>query len=132
MAVDLTGLVARKIAELQKVIADEESTLASLKDDLGKHEKVYQVLGGADGAGADGDRNAARQAKVRSAGTARTRTVDWDTVLKSLPETFTTDAVARMKAVQGQSRLQLNPAFARWVKAGQIKKLERGKYQKAQ
>ena len=127
MAVDLKGMVATRIAELQKAITDEESTLASLKDALGKHEKVYQLL-----KGADGDQKPARRAKARSAGTVRARTVDWDAVLKNLPETFTTDAMARMKAMQGKSRLQLNPAVARWVKAGKIKGLERGKYQKAQ
>ncbi len=66
MAVDLKVSVSKEITSLRKIIAQKTSELASLKDELKRHQRVYELLGG----------QRARTRRMR-----RGPRVDWNSVL---------------------------------------------------
>jgi len=82
MAVSLRTSVTKEINRLRKTIVRSISDLASLKDELKRHERVYELLSG----GRAGKRGIRRRAR-------RSVTVDWNSVLEGLPATFTIDNV---------------------------------------
>jgi len=82
MPVNLRASVRSVIKELNKNIDQKASELASLKDELKRHARAHELLGG------DG----ARTRRPRARGKSNV-TVDWDSVLKGLPATFTLDHI---------------------------------------
>lgn len=149
MATDIRALVSKEIAQLREAVAHAESTLASLKADLKTREGIYRLLSGGVPPKSPEPRRAKRAdekqktaAKTAPARPAKTKPVtkakrtkqkpfDWEEVLKTLPDPFTTDAAAETSAARGMSRRQAAMAVARWIKAGRIKKLMPGEYRKA-
>jgi len=74
MAVNLRASVSSVIKELKKNIDQKASELASLKDELKRHARVHELLGG--------DRARTRRPRARG---KRAVTVDWNSVLKGSP-----------------------------------------------
>ncbi len=116
MAVNLRASVKSVIKELNKNIDQKASELASLKDELKRHERAHELLGG--------DRARTRRPRARGKSNV---TVDWNSVLERLPATFTIDNVAR---VAKKSRGYLRLVVVRWAKQRKIRRTGRGKYQK--
>ncbi len=116
MAVNLRASVRSVIKELKKNIDQKASELASLKDELMRHARAHELLGG--------DR--ARTRKPRARGKSNV-TVDWNSVLERLPATFTIDNVAR---VAKKPRGYLRQVVVRWAKQRKIRRTGRGKYRK--
>jgi hypothetical protein len=119
MAIDIRVLVRNEMTRLAKKIAQEGAKLDSLKDQLNTVEKVYALLGG---------KTTGRPGKP--AGVRRRRFVNWGSVLKRLPDTFTINDVAKARSARGKSKLYLRQVVARWAKEGKTKRTDRGKYQK--
>lgn len=120
MAIDLRTSLRRELSRLRKEIDRKTTELASLKNELKRHLRVSKVLG-ADQAG-----------KARTRGRARRpRLVDWNAVLKELPNTFTIDDLAKKGGARRKSRLYLRQVLVRWGKQKKIKRTGRAKYQKA-
>ncbi len=119
MAVDVKMSVRREINRLKKSITQKSSELVSLKDELERHTKVHEFLGG----------NRGRTRRTRGRG-KRGATVNWDSALKRLPDTFTTGHVYRASVAKGKSRGYLRQVVGRWAKQRKIKRKGRGKYQK--
>ncbi len=121
MAVNLRASVISVIKELKKNIAQKTSELASLKDELKRHQRVYELLGG----------QRARTRRTRARG-KRAVTVDWNSVLKGLPATFTLDHIYRASAVKGKPRGYLRHVVVKWARQGKIKRTGWGRYRKVQ
>ena len=121
MAVNLRASVISVIKELKKNIAQKTSELASLKDELKRHQRVYELLGG----------QRARTRRTRARG-KRAVTVDWNSVLKGIPATFTLDHIYRASAVKGKPRGYLRHVVVKWARQGKIKRTGWGRYRKVQ
>ncbi len=119
MAVDLKVSVRSEINQLKKNITQKTSELTSLKNELRRHERVYQLLGG----------GRARTRRTRARGKWAV-SIDWNSVLGGLPATFTLDHIYRARAVKGKSRVYLRQVVVRWAKQRKIRRTGRGKYQK--
>ena len=116
---NLQVTVLKNINQLKKNITEKASQLASLKDDLRKHEHIYALLGGG---GTDTPRKRVR---------ARRRPfVNWDSVLKTLPSSFTVNDLAKARSAKGKPKAHLWQVIVRWAKTGKVKKTARGTYQK--
>ena len=61
----------------------------------------------------------------------RPATVDWNSVLKELPVSFTIDDIVKRGAVKTKLRVYVRQVLVRWVNQGKIKRVTRGRYQKA-
>ncbi len=119
MAVDLKVSVSKEITSFRKIITQKTSELASLKDELKRHQRVYELLGG----------QRARTRRTRARG-KRAVTVDWNSVLGGLPATFTLDHIARKRALKSKPRVYLRQAVFRWSKQGKIKRIGQRRYRK--
>ena len=124
MANSLIIFVRREIDRLKKEIDRKTSELASLNDELGRHQKVYGLLGGA-------NRRPRRPRRAR--GRARTTTlVNWNSVLQGPPSCFTIGDLAEAPDARKKSPVYLRQVVVRWAKQGKTKRVERGRYQKVQ
>ena len=121
MAVNLRASVISVIKELKKNIAQKTSEVTSLKNELRRHERVYKLLGG----------GRARTRRTRARG-KRAVTVDWNSVLKGLPATFTLDHIYRASAVKGKPQGYLRHVVVKWARQGKIKRTGWGRYRKVQ
>lgn len=119
MPVALTTSVRREISRIRRDIVRKTSELVSLKDQIEKHERVLKLLGG-DNTGKRGSRVRARKRAM----------INWNTLLKGLPGSFTIDGLSKRNGARTKSRLYLRQVLLRWVKQGKIKRIGRGKYQK--
>ena len=119
MAVNLRASVRSVIKELEKNIDQKASELASLKDELKRHARAHELLGG--------DRARTRRTRARG---KRAVTVDWNSVLKGLPATFTLDHIYRASAVKGKPRGYLRQVVMKWSKQHKIRRTGRGRYRK--
>ena len=105
MAVDLKVSVSKEITSLRKIITQKTSEVTSLKNELRRHERVYKLLGG----------GRARTRRTRARG-KRAVTVDWNSVLKGLPATFTLDHIYRESAVKGKPQGYLRHVVVKWAR----------------
>ena len=121
MAVNLRASVRSVIKELKKNIDLKASELASLKDELKRHARAHELLGG--------DRARTRRTRARG---KRAVTVDWNSVLKGLPATFTLDHIYRASAVKGKPRGYLRHVVVKWARQRKIKRTGWGRYRKVQ
>ncbi len=121
MAVDLKVSVSKEITSIRKIITQKTSELASLKDELKRHQRVYELLGG--------QRTRTRRTRARG---KRDVTVDWNSVLKGLPATFTLDHIYRASAVKRKPQGYLRHVVVKWARQGKIKRTGRGRYRKVQ
>jgi predicted transcriptional regulator of viral defense system len=60
----------------------------------------------------------------------RAAAVDWKSVLKGLPKTFTISSAAQRGRLSAKAKTYLRGVLVRWVKQGKVKRIERGTYQK--
>lgn len=125
MAENLITSVRREMDRLKKEIGQRTSELASLKEQLRRHQKVYRLLGGS------ADRRARRPRKARGRA-RRTALVDWNFVLDQLPSRFTIGDIAKAGDAKGKSPVYLRQIVARWFKQGKTKRVARGRYEKVQ
>ncbi len=107
------------INELKKNIGQKASEVASLKDELKRHARVHELLGG----------KRVRTRRTRARG-KRGVTVDWNSVLGGLPATFTLDHIARKRALKSKPRVYLRQAVFRWAKQGKFKRTGKRRYKK--
>jgi hypothetical protein len=56
--------------------------------------------------------------------------VDWDGVLKALPQTFGASDVLKNPAAAAKGQAQVYPAIGRWVATKKIRKVGKGQYQR--
>ncbi|MCZ6562826.1 MAG: hypothetical protein O6948_07890 [Deltaproteobacteria bacterium] len=124
MSENLTTSVRREIDRLKKEIGQRTSQLASLKDDLGRHQKVYGLLRGS-------DRTARRPRRARGR-VGRRAPVNWNSVLQGLPSRFTIRDIVKATDAKGKSPVYLRQIAIRWAKQGKTKRVARGKYQKVE
>ncbi len=124
MSENLTTSVRREIDRLKKEIGQRTSQLASLKDDLRRHQKVYGLLRGS-------DRTARRPRRARGR-VERRAPVNWNSVLRGLPSRFTTGDIAKAADARGKSPVHLRQVAVRWAKQGKTKRVGRGDYEKVQ
>ena len=120
MASDLKLSVGREIVRLKRSIVKTNSELASLNDELKRDERVYELLSD----------NRARRRAPRSRA-RKGRTVDWNSVLKGLPGSFTIGDLAKKIGARGKPNPYLRQVVVRWLKEGKTKRIGRGKYRKA-
>lgn len=121
MARDLVTSVTKEIDRLKKEISKRGSELASLKNDLKRHQRVYGLLGG--------PVRGARRTRGRA---RRTAPVNWNSVLQKLPSRFTISDIVKATDAKGKSPVYLRQIAVRWAKQGKIKRVARGRYQKVE
>ncbi len=89
MAVNLRASVRSVIKELKKNITQKASELASLKDELKRHARVHELLGGQ---------------RTRTRRMRRGPRVDWNSVLGGLPATFTLNRASARTSVTAKCK----------------------------
>jgi hypothetical protein len=117
MALDLRVAVNKAIVGLRREISEKSSELTSLRKTLTKYQRVHHVL--------DGDSSRARS---KANGRVVRRRVDWNSVFKRLPSSFSRGNVNNL--AKTKSATSVHRMLAKWVKQRQIKRVEYGKYQK--
>ena len=127
MATELKVSVGRQVDRLKKELAAATGRVATLQDEIKRHELIYDML--------DGTKTAKRSRQRRSpVGPVKRRPrgvmIDWNTVFKTLPREFTLDAIAAHETASQKPRVYLRQVVVRWSKEGRIKRTGRGKYQK--
>jgi hypothetical protein len=79
-------------------------------------------------------RLAGRGDRVRAApnGTARSGggRVNWGTVLEQMPNNFRAADIGMVRSVKGKRSSEIFAGISRWVKAGEVKRKERGLYER--
>ena len=116
MAVNLRASVRDVIKEQKKNIDQKVSELASLKDEVKRHERAYELLVA----------GRPRPRRMRRAGA-----VDWKSLLEGLPKIFTISSAALRGRLSAKAKTYLRSVLVRWVKQGKVKRIGIGKYQKA-
>jgi hypothetical protein len=119
---------------LNAEIGELEGRLEELRDQAGRWASAIGISGKPRGPGRPRGSAGGAVAAVKKAGRPRQRVspaVDWETVLNKLPKKFSKADLER-----ATPKLKAHPqarviAVARWSRAGQIKKVGDGLYQKA-
>jgi hypothetical protein len=114
MPANVKTAVMETMAEIEKSISEKSVEMAQLKEELGLYESILALL--------------AKKKRPQNGG--RHDRVDLKTVLRSLPENFTSKDFVAAAASSGTSSLYLRQMLTRWTKQGKLKRLERGKYHK--
>ena len=101
--------------------------VATLRDEINRHQLVYDML--------DGRKNAKRSWRGQLRAGPLTRgplgaMTDWKAVFAALPDQFTLDTMSAHEAVGEKPRVYLRQVVVRWSKEGRIKRTGRGAYQK--
>ena len=128
MALDLKVSVKRQIDQLKKDLIEATARLATLREEIERHELIYDML---DGKKAGGN----RVGRPRGSGGAQKRgpsgsMIDWKAVFDTLPNQFTLDTITANKTANEKPRAYLRQVVVRWSKEGRIKRTGRGTYQK--
>ena len=127
MAVELKAGVRRRIDRLRKDLAAAAERVAALRDEINRHQLVYDMLDG---------RKTARpswRGQLRTGPLTRGprgAMIDWKAVFEILPDQFTLDTMSAHEAVGDKPRVYLRQVVVRWSKEGRIKRTGRGAYQK--
>ena len=117
MALDLRVAVNRTIVGLRREISKKSSELTALKKTLSKYQKVHDVLNGV-----------SSRARSKANGRVLRKRVDWNSVFKRLPSSFSRGNVSSL--AKTKSATSVHRMLAKWVKGRQVKRVEHGKYQK--
>ena len=127
MALDLKVSVRRQVDRLKKELAAATERVVALRDEVRRHELIYDMLEG---------RKTAKQPR-RGGPTVggltrgpRGAMIDWNAVLATLPDQFSLDTISVHKATSDKSRAYLRQVVVRWSKEGRVKRTGRGVYQK--
>lgn len=127
MATDLKISVRRQIDLLRKELAVATGQVAALRDEIKRHELVYDML--------DGRRTSKRPRRGRPGAGALKRgprgaMIDWTAVFATLPDQFTLDTMIAHKTASEKPRAYLRQVVVRWSKEGRIRRTGRGMYEK--
>ena len=114
MTGNLKTAVMENMAYLEKAISEKSVQMAQLKEELALYESILAIL----------------QQSNRIQNGARRERVGVNTVLRSMPDIFTSKEFVGAAVPCGISALYLRQMLTRWAKQGKLKRLERGKYQK--
>ena len=127
MATDLKISVGRQIDRLRKKLAVATGQVAVLRDEIKKHELIYDLL--------DGRKTGKRSRRDRSVDGAlkrgpRGKMIDWTAVFATLPDQFTLDSLLAHETAGEKTRGYLRQVVLRWSKEGRIRRTGRGMYEK--
>ena len=127
MATDLKVSVKREIDRLRKELAVATGQVAALRDEIKRHEVVYDML--------DGRKTGKRSRQGRSGVGAlkrgpRSAMIDWTAVFETLPDQFTLETMSAHKTAGEKTRGYHRQVVARWSKEGRIRRTGRGMYEK--
>ncbi|MDE0035841.1 MAG: hypothetical protein OXU75_22270 [Deltaproteobacteria bacterium] len=112
---------------MKKELAVATGQVAALRDEIKKHELIYDML--------DGRKTGHRSRLGRSRARALKRgprgaMIDWTAVFATLPEEFTLDSLLAHKTAGEKPRSYLRQVVARWSKEGRARRTGRGMYEK--
>ncbi len=127
MATDLKVSVRREIDRLTKELAVATGQVAALRDEIKRHEQVYDML--------DGRKSGKRSQRGRSGAGALKRgprgaMIDWMAVFATLPDRFTLGSLLAHETAGEKPRAYHRQVVARWSKEGRIRRTGRGMYEK--
>ena len=127
MAADLRVSVKRQIDRLKKELAVATGRVAALRDEIKRHELVYEML--------DGRKTGKRSRQSRSGAGALKRgprgsMIDWAAVFATLPDQFTLESLLAHETAGEKPRAYHRQVVARWSKEGRITRTGRGMYEK--
>ena len=127
MATDLQVSVRREIDRLRKDLAVATGQVAALRDEIKRHELIYDML--------DGGKIGKRSRRGRSGAGALKRgprgaMIDWTAVFATLPDQFTLDSLLAHRTAGEKTRGYLRQVVLRWSKEGRIRRTGRGMYEK--
>ncbi len=127
MATDLKVSVKREIDRLRKELAVATGQVAALRDEIKRHELVYDML--------NGRKTGKRSRQGRSGVGAlkrgpRSAMIDWTAVFETLPDQFTLETMRAHKTAGEKTRGYHRQVVARWSKEGRIRRTGRGMYEK--
>ena len=127
MATDLKVSVRREIDRLRKELAVATGQVAALREEIKRHEQVYDML--------DGRKTGKRSRQGRSGAGALKRgprgaMIDWTAVFATLPDEFTLDSLLAHETAGEKTRAYLRQVVSRWSKEGRIRRTGRGMYEK--
>ncbi len=127
MATDLKVRVRGEIDRLRKDLALATGRIAELRDEIKRHELIYDML--------DGRKTDKRSRQSRSTARALKRgprgaMIDWTAVFATLPDQFTLDSLLDHKTAGEKPRAYHRQVVARWSKEGRIRRTGRARYEK--
>ena len=127
MTTDLRVSIRRQIDRLRKELAAATGRVASLQDEIKRHELVYDML--------DGKKTSKRSRQGRREAGAlkrgpRSAMIDWTAVFATLPDQFTLDTLLDHETAGEKTRAYHRQVVSRWSKDGQIRRTGRGMYEK--
>ena len=129
MAADLKVSVKRQIERLKKELAVATGRVAALRDEVRRHELVYEML--------DGRKTGKGSRRGRPPTTAgalkrgpRGAMIDWTAVLATLPDQFTLETMSAHETAGEKPRSYHRQVVSRWSKEGRIRRTGRGMYEK--
>lgn len=114
MPADIKTAVMENVVEIKKAISEKSIEMAQLKEELGLCESILALL--------------AKKGRPQNGG--RQDKVDLKTLLRSMPDNFTSKNFVAVAASSGISSLYLRQMLTRWTRQGKLKRLARGKYHK--
>jgi hypothetical protein len=114
MAANVRTAVMETMAEIEKSISEKSSEVAKLKEQLNLYGSILALL----------------EKKERLQNGGRHSRLDLKTMLRSMPDRFTSKDFVAAAASSGISSLYLRQMLTRWTKQGKLKRVERGKYHK--
>ena len=114
MPADVRAAVVETMAEIERSISEKSNEVAQLKEQLGLYESILALL-----TKNERPQNGGRQYRP-----------DLKTMLRSMPDRFTSKDFVAAAASSGISSLYLRQMLTRWTKQGKLKRVERGKYHK--
>ncbi len=128
MALDLKVSIKREIDRLNKDLTAATAQLATLRDEIERHQQIYDILDGKSS-------TRKRVGKPRGSGGAQKRgpsgsMIDWNAVFATLPGEFTLDTMGANKTASEKPRSYLRQVVVRWSREGRIRRTGRGLYQK--
>ena len=127
MATDLRVSVKRQIERLEKELAVATGRVAALKDEIKRHELVYDMLDGRKtGKGSRRGRLGAGALKRGPRGAM----IDWMAVLGTLPDRFTLDSLLTHETAGEKTPAYHRQVVSRWSKEGRVRRTGRGMYEK--
>ena len=127
MATDLRVGVKRQIDRLKKELAVATGRVAALRDEIKRHELVYDMIDGRKtGKGSRRGRSGAGALKRGPRGAM----IDWTAVFATLPDQFTLESLLAHGTAGEKPRAYHRQVVARWSKEGRIRRTGRGMYEK--
>ncbi len=127
MATDLKVSVRREIDRLRKELAVAKEQVAALRDEIKRHELVYDMLDG---------RKTGKRFRQGASGVGalkrgpRGAMIDWTAVFATLPDRFTLDSLLAHETAGEKPRAYHRQMVARWSKESRIRRTGRGRYEK--